>query len=290
MRVAIFGAEGQLGCELRRLLTADPDSSVVALARRAADIANSAQVQSVLDTCELPFDLVVNAAAYNRVDLAEDEPDVAYAVNAVGPRILAEACAARRIPFLHVSTDYVFGHDATRCTPYTEECPPGPLSVYGLSKLAGEQFVLRCWEQSFVIRTCGLYGHAGVGRRGNFVETMLRLGQRGEPLAVVDDQHCTPTSTHDLAQAIIELARTEQYGLYHATNAGATTWCRFAREIFRLMESDVQVNAITTAEFGARADRPVYSVLDCSKLADVINRPLPTWQDALARYLSARPV
>ena len=141
------------------------------------------------------------------------------------------------------------------------------------------------------MRTCGLYGLAalhGAGK-GNFVETMLRLGRERKQLRVVDDQTCTPTSSADLADALVKLIATDAFGLYHATNAGSMTWCEFAREIFRLAKLDVEVIPITTAEFGAKAKRPAYSVLDCSKLASVIGEPLPDWHDAIARYLASRP-
>ena len=182
--------------------------------------------------------------------------------------------------------------DRTTSRPWTELDFAIPAGRYAVSKWAGEQFVLKgVLPRSFVVRTCGLYGLAALsgGSKGNFVETMLRLGRERKQLRVVDDQRCTPTSTADLADALVKLIATDAFGLYHATNSGSATWCEFAREIFRLAKLDVEVIPITTAEFGAKARRPAYSVLDCRKLASVIGEPLPDWHDALARYLASRP-
>jgi dTDP-4-dehydrorhamnose reductase len=230
---------------------------------------------------------VINAAAYNMVDLAEDEPELAHTVNALGPRALAKYCAARDIPLLHVSSDYVFGLDDNRKTPYREDDATGPLSVYGTSKLAGEFFVRSVCPRHFVVRTCGLYGRNAP--HGNFVETMLRLAGQGKKLRVVDDQRCTPTSTLHLAGAIRDLLSTTSYGIYHATNSGDATWYQFAAEIFRQMKLDVDLTPITTAEYGARAKRPAYSVLDCSRLRSAIGYELPMWKDAFKAYLASRP-
>jgi dTDP-4-dehydrorhamnose reductase len=162
------------------------------------------------------------------------------------------------------------------------------LGVYGASKLAGEYFVRALCPKHFVLRTCGLYGRGMSPGKGNFVETMLRLGaERGE-VSVVDDQWCTPTSAAGLARSIALHIGTDRYGLYHATCAGSTTWRRFAEEIFRQAGMNVSVKPITTAQFGAKARRPRYSVLDCSKLATTVGRPMPPWEEALAEYLGQR--
>ncbi len=282
MRIALIGAHGQLGTALQSCLAGD----VVALEQEDVEITDARSVETALAAAAPEF--VINAAAYNLVDQAEDEPDVAYAVNALGPRNLAVYCGERDIELLHVSTDYVFGLDRQRTTPYRETDAPGPLSAYGTSKLAGEYFVRSRCRRHFVVRTCGLYGHLGSRGIGNFVETMLRLGNERDELSVVDDQRCTPTATTDLARAIAALLETGAYGLYHATNAGDMTWYGFACEIFRLAEIDVTVNPITSAEFGAKAPRAGYSVLDNQQLTATIGFQLPAWQDAVARYLVDR--
>jgi dTDP-4-dehydrorhamnose reductase len=282
MRIAIIGAAGQLGTALTARLT----GKIIPLGREALDISDGARVHEVLPAAEP--DVVINAAAYNFVDRAEEESERALLINALGPRYLAETCAALDVPFVHVSTDYVFGSDVGRRVPYTESDPPGPLGAYSRSKLEGENLVRGACARHFVVRTCGLYGRAASPGKGNFVETMLRLGRERGAVSVVDDQWCTPTSAADLADAIARLLTTEAYGLYHAANSGSTTWCRFATEIFRIAGITAEVKPITTAQFGARAARPAYSVLDCSALAATIGGPLRPWQDALADYLKSR--
>ena len=244
--------------------------------------------------------VVINTAAYNLVDKAEDAIDEAMTVNALGPARLARWCEDNGATLVHFSTDYVFG-DGEDCSTnqQTEPAPSNPRresdlatprSVYAASKFSGENLVRAICRRSFVIRTCGLYGVAatqGAGK-GNFVETMLRLGQERDELSVVNDQHCTPTATRDLAAATAELIETSKFGLYHVTNSGATTWHDLAAEIFRQAGINVKLSPITTAEFGARAARPSYSVLNCEKLEVAIGRSMPAWQDALTQYLVDR--
>ncbi len=288
MRIALIGSSGQLGSDLHPRLQA-AGHNVVPLRHADIEITDDANVAAVLEL--LRPDLVLNTAAYNLVDKAEDEPEAAMSVNAIGPKNLACLCEANRWRLMHISTDYVFG-DVTGSIirTRTELDPANPIGRYGLSKRIGERSVVEQCSRNFVVRTCGLYGVAALrgGGKGNFVETMLRLGRERKQLRVVDDQRCTPTSTADLADALVKLVVTDAFGLYHATNSGSMTWCEFAREIFRLSNMDVEVIPITTAEFGSKAKRPVYSVLDCKKLASVIGEPLPDWHDALARYLANR--
>lgn len=285
MRIALIGADGQLGTALQARLKHE----VVPLRHTQIEITNAESVQSAL--AESSPDVVINAAAYNFVDLAEDEPDAAYAANALGPRNLARYCAEKGIVLLHVSTDFVFGLDTNRTTPYRETDAPGPMSSYAVSKLAGEQFVLSLAPKSFVVRTCGLYGRRSPGSKagkGNFVETMLRLAGEREFLTVVDDQTCTPTYVADLAEALAALIDTQAYGLYHATNSGGTSWCGFAREILRQVGSSKEVRPISSSQFAAKARRPGYSVLDCGKLAAAAGYTFRPWQEGLAEYLSVR--
>jgi len=234
--------------------------------------------------------VLVNCAAYNFVDKAEADPDAAFAVNAWGVRALAAACRAVGCKLIHFSTDYVFGLDAARTAPFAEADAPGPVSVYGGSKLAGEHLALAANPRALIIRTCGLYGvHGTGGKGGNFVETMLRLAEQGKSVKVVDDQHCTPTATVDLAEATIRLLATGATGLFHITNAGSTTWFQLAREIFRQAHLSVDLMPITSGQFGAPARRPGYSVLDGGKLAK-IGIELREWPEALASYLETRIV
>ena len=280
MRIAVIGAFGQLGSDLVPLL----GSQVLSLGHTDIEITDPASIASVLNAA-VPTH-IINCAAYNLVDRAEDEPEVAHRVNGLGPSHLANWCAAHEATLLHVSTDYVFGADATRCTPLDETAPTGPVSVYGSSKLAGELAVRSLCPRHFIVRTCGLYGQRAARGKGNFVETMLRLGRERPELRIVADQRCTPTSTADLAAALASLIETDAFGTYHATNAGDCSWFEFASEIFRLANLAVKVTPSTAAEYAAKARRPDYSVLDCAKLTDVLGRPLPPWQAALARYIA----
>ncbi len=289
MRIALIGSNGQLGSDLLpRLQTAGHD--VVPLRHADIEITDKDNVAAVLEP--LRPDLVLNTAAYNLVDKAEDELIAAMTVNGTGPLVLAELCETHNWRLMHISTDFVFGWSPVPTSrAWTELDRAYSGGRYAITKRTGEQFVQERCSQHFVVRTCGLYGLAALrdGGKGNFVETMLRLGRERKQLRVVDDQRCTPTSTADLADALVKLIATDAFGLYHATNSGSMTWCEFAREIFRLAKLDVEVIPITTAEFGAKAMRPAYSVLDCSKLSSVIGGPLPDWHDALARYLASRP-
>jgi dTDP-4-dehydrorhamnose reductase len=231
---------------------------------------------------------VINTAAYTQVDKAEVEADLCQAVNSIGVAHLTEACRRSGAVLVQISTDYVFGGDLARSTPYRESDPPSPQSVYAESKLAGEEQA-RQWQKHFIVRTCGLYGHPGPRSAGNFVETMLRLGRSRDKLRIVADQHCTPSYVRHVVRAILFLLGTDCFGTYHVVNSGATTWYEFAREIFRLAGHEIELEAISTQQYGALAHRPRYSVLDTTKYHDLPGRPaMPHWRDALAEYLGER--
>lgn len=298
MTTAVIGVTGQLGTDLLKILSGD----IAPISHSDMELTDSDSIKACLD--RMRPKIVINTAAYNLVDKAEDAIDEAMAVNALGPARLARWCQENDATLIHFSTDYVFGacaevqphasagtmQPAVAPIPRCEADLAVPESVYAASKHAGENLVRAICPRHFVIRTCGLYGVAatlGAGK-GNFVETMLRLGRDRDELAIVDDQHCTPTATRDLAEATVELIETDQYGLYHATNSGATTWHDLAREIFRLAGIDITVRPISTAEFGAKAARPAYSVLNCQRLEATIGRSMPSWQDALGQYLIDR--
>ncbi len=284
MRIAVLGAAGQLGRDLCPRLPGE----VIPLSRADLDLSNASGIASAL-AAGRP-DVLVNCAAYNFVDKAESEPDAAFAVNAWGVRALAQACATAQIKFVHFSTDYVFGLDAIRSTPLTENDPPGPVSVYGISKLAGEYLALASAKNSLVIRTCGLYGvHGSGGKGGNFVETMLRVAGLGKPLRVVADQLCTPSYTVDVAEATVALLGSGATGLFQITNAGSCTWHEFATEIFRLAKLKPDLTPVTSAEYVLPARRPPFSVLSNAKLASVGVSMPRAWQNALAAYMTERP-
>jgi dTDP-4-dehydrorhamnose reductase len=283
VKYAVLGALGQLGHDLCPRLSGE----VVPLERAQADLTKPETLYPTLKA--LAPDVVVNCAAYNFVDKAEQEPEAAFRVNAWGLSALAAACRQLDCALVHFSSDYVFGLDADRRTPWTETDAPGPISVYGLSKLVGEYLVRSTCPKHFVIRTCGLYGVWGSGGKGgNFVETMLRLAEQRKPLRVVADQVCTPSYTVDVATATAALIQTSKYGLYHVTNAGSCSWYEFARTNFEKAGAKANLTAITSQEYGAAARRPSYSVLSNGRYASLGLPPLRPWQEALAAYLQER--
>jgi dTDP-4-dehydrorhamnose reductase len=283
MKTVVIGSAGQLGRDLCPRLSGE----VAALTRQEIDLGQPQSIAPQL--VQLGPDVVVNCAAYNFVDRAESEPEAAFAVNAWGVRSLAMTCRDLGCVLVHFSTDYVFGLDGQRTTPYSEGDAPGPMSVYGLSKLAGEYLVQSICPRHFVIRTCGLYGVWGSGGKGgNFVETMLRLAGQGKPLRVVADQVCTPSYTVDVAAASAALIRTGRYGLYHIVNTGSCTWHEFARSIFELAKVKADLTAIGSSDWQAAARRPAYSVLACDRYRALGLVELRSWRDALAAYLAER--
>ncbi len=283
MKVAVIGANGQLGTDLCRVLAAQK-FSVVPLTHRDVDVSDSAQVDRVLSS--IHADVVISTAAFHKVEECEKQPAQSFAVNAVGPRNLALACRPKNAVLVHFSTDYVF--DGAQRRPYTESDLPRPLNVYGVSKLAGEHMLGLTWDRCFVIRTCGLYGVAGsAGKGGNFVETMLKKASEGAPIRVVDDQVLTPTFTGHLAEAVSQLIRTEAYGLYHVSEEGQCSWYEFARKIFELEKLPVNLKPVSSREFASPVQRPAYSVLSKQKLRG-LGLSMPSWDDGLSRYLSAR--
>jgi dTDP-4-dehydrorhamnose reductase len=274
----VTGAFGQLGSDVRAVATAG-GLAVVGFGSRQLDITDRTAVDAALDSFarEHPTGVVVNAAAYTAVDDAEADRDAAYAVNATGPGLLAAAASAAGLGLIHISTDYVFPGDATE--PYEPTDPTGPTSVYGASKLAGEQAVLAAHPDAHVVRTAWVYGATGT----NFVKTMCRLEAARPTLSVVDDQIGSPTWSADLATGLVELAGAEvPGGVLHCTNAGATTWFDFARAIFAEIGADPErVRPTSSAEFRRPAPRPAYSVLSGRSWAAAGLTPLRPWSDAL---------
>lgn len=284
MRIVVTGARGQLGGELCRQLGDD----ALPLDRGTLDLT---QRPAVLDTmlCLKP-DLVVNCAGYTQVDQAEREPDVCRAVNATAVGYLAEACRELDSPLVQISTDYVFAGDKSRTTPYREDDRPSARGVYALTKLEAERAA--AWHaKHLIVRTCGLYARPTDQRAGSFVKTMLRLGRTQPRLRVVSDQHCTPGYVPHVARAVLFLAghgaaKPAPWGIYHVTNAGATTWYVFASEIFRQADLDVALEPISTVAYGAPAPRPAYSVLDITAYGRLGGPPMPHWKAALAEYFA----
>ena len=270
MRVLLTGAGGQLGLELAGILP-DRGHEVVALDRLALDVADPEAVEGAID--EHTPEIVVNAAAYTNVDGCEEAMDLAYSVNALGPRNLAQACERRGCGLLHVSTNYVFDGRGER--PYEPFDPPNPISAYGRTKLAGEEHVMRLTNRWYVVRSAGVYG-----RGHNFVRTMLRVAKERGSLKVKDDEFISPTYARDLAEGIAGIVEDGRYGLYHLTNAGSCSWYEFTREIFRLAGVEMEVVPIPGSEYPLPAARPANGVL-----SSLGSPKLRHWGEALADYL-----
>ncbi len=276
MRIVITGAQGQLGTDLRQTLR---DHQLTTLDLPTFDLTHPDCAQAIVDAAP---EVVIHAGAYTDVDGAERNPGLAMAVNAEGTERVASAAAKTGARLIYISTDYVFDGQGTR--PYVETDPTNPISVYGESKLAGEQRALAGCDNTLVVRTAWLYGRHGK----NFVKTMLQLAVERPCLEVVADQHGCPTFSEDLAGMIAKLVAHPVQGVLHVTNGGHCSWHEFATEIIRLSGREVPVEPITTADLPRPAKRPAYSVLSSGRLHH-LGFSMPTWQDGLQRFLNALP-
>jgi dTDP-4-dehydrorhamnose reductase len=276
LKILVTGANGQLGHDILLNLKARGIDGI------PADIAEfditqaAATERFILD--KRP-EAVIHCAAYTAVDKAEDDMERCQLINVTGTENIARACQKINAKLIYVSTDYVF--PGIGDTPYETDAPTGPLSVYGKTKLAGELVVQHALKRYFIVRTSWVFGKNG----SNFVKTMLRLGKEREEVNVVCDQVGSPTYTVDLAKLLVDLALSEEYGVYHATNEGFCSWAEFATEIFRKAGLSTRVNYVTTEQYPARAHRPCNSRLSKASLTQAGFEVLPTWEDALSRYL-----
>ena len=275
-KLIVTGCNGQLGRAINKLLEGSTEYTCVNTDVAELDITNLEAVRELVAK-EKPY-AIVNCAAYTAVDAQETDGDLSYKINAIGPRNLSIAAKENGAKMMHVSTDYVFAGDATE--PYTEFDTTGPISMYGKSKLAGENFVKQFADKYFIVRTAWLYGDGK-----NFVKTMLKLSETHDQIRVVKDQVGSPTSTKELAKAIMYLLPTENYGTFHGTCEGVCSWADFTKEIFRLTGKKTEVVPITTAEYGAAAPRPAYSVLENKMLKLTTDFMFAQWQDAIAEYV-----
>jgi len=281
-RVIVTGANGQLGTDLCKVLQ---QFEVIPLTHKDIEISDMNSVKQVFS--KYKPDIIINTAAYVRVDDCETNQDKAFLINALGARNVAVVAQELGSKLIHLSTDYVFGGETQpRTTSYNEFDTPVPLSIYGKSKLAGENLIRHLCHRHFIIRTSGLFGIAGAsGKGGNFVETMLKLAQEQNELKVVNDQIFSPTYTKDLAQKIAQLIETEYYGIFHITNKGSCSWYEFAREILGLAGLRTCLIPITSNEYPQEAKRPRYSVLDNYHLRLSGMDDMRTWQETLKDYM-----
>ncbi|OGC04049.1 dTDP-4-dehydrorhamnose reductase [candidate division WOR-1 bacterium RIFOXYA12_FULL_43_27] len=276
MKIMIIGADGQLGCDLCKVI---PKEDQIPLTIKEIDITDPQMTTAVLK--QHSPEVVINTAAYHRVDDCEDNILLALKVNAYGVRNLALAAKEVGAALVSISTDYVFSGD--RKKPYSEKDVPEPKSAYGISKLAGEFFARYILQKYFIVRTCGLYGVAGcMGKGGtNFVEGMIKKAKQGGVIRVVDDEFVSPTYTYDLAQALYKLIQTNRYGIHHIANSGSCSWYQFAAKIFELTGIKADLQKATGADYPTKAYRPKYSVL-ASRFG------LRIWKDALKAYIDEK--
>ena len=285
MRVAVVGANGQLGQDVCQAFLAE-QNEVLALNHADVEITSLKSVQLAL--ARIRPDLVINTAAFHNVDRCETEAVEAFTVTALGARNLAQVTDAAGASLIHISTDYVF--NGSQRSPYTESDPVAPMNVYGNTKLAGEYFVRAAIPRHFLVRVSAIYGQHPCRAKGglNFVELMLKLSKERKEVRVVNDEFVSPTPTTQIARQLVALSKSQDYGLYHATAEGSCSWFEFASAIFELTKTDVRLELAGPGEFPAKAPRPKYSVLENAALKSRSLNVFTHWKEGLASYLASR--
>lgn len=273
--VLVTGATGQLGADIVKELNRRGIRNI-GIGSSDLDITDDEAVFNFFNLYK--FFYVIHCAAYTKVDLAEDEKDTNYSINVHGTSNIVKQCHKYNIPMVYFSTDYIFGGEGDK--PYREDDEAHPLGEYANAKYQAEQEVKKL-DKYYIVRISWVFGKNG----NNFVKTMIRLSETKNELNIVSDQIGSPTYTVDLSNAIVDMISTDKYGIYHLTNEGYVSWANFAREIFKRMNKDVVVHDVTTEEYNAKAKRPKNSRLDKSKYINAGFNKMPTWQDALDRYL-----
>lgn len=279
--VLIFGAYGLLGSDLSE--TFSKDWKVIRISHKNTDITNEKDVIRTIK--KHSPGLIINAAAYNKVEERGETIDLSYQVNAFGPLYIAKMANNLGIPFAHISTNYVF--DGSKDI-YFENSQPNPINIYGASKLAGEQLIKIAAKQYYIVRTSALFGNKKNSKGSDFITKMIELSLKGKTITVVNDQVVNPTLSSDLAEKIYEMIeKSSTFGIYHITNSGRASWFEFAREIFATKGTRPNLTAIPTTESDTKIPRPKKCVLKSTKLAQIGIMPLPSWQDALRRHLNS---
>jgi len=274
--ILVVGGKGQLGqCLQEKIKKSDPVNQFIFLGSADLNITDAAQIEAVFQQYQPTY--CINCAAYTAVDNAEEDKEMAFAINETAVKRLAENCLKHNTTLIHISTDFVFNGDSS--IPLTELLPANPVNVYGLSKLKGELQVQELMEQYYIIRTSWLYSE----KANNFCKTMLKLAQSRDSLTVIYDQVGTPTYAMDLAEVIIKIVSNDNqaYGLYHYSNEGVASWYDFAKAIFEFAEVDMKVTPVASSAFVTKAKRPHYSVLDKTKIKENLGIEIPYWRDSL---------
>ena len=281
-RIAVLGSTGQLGTDLVEALRVSKIFEVVPLDHAAVECRDRDSVRAAFD--RLRPQVVINCAAFVRVDDCEDQPEKAFEVNSLGAFHVARNCAEVDALCVHISTDYVF--DGLKGSAYTESDAPWPINVYGVSKLAGEQLVRQAARRWLIVRMASLFGRTGArGKGGNFVETIIEKAKAGEPLRVISDIRTSPTYSYDAAQALVPILQSNATGLLHLTNQGSCSWYEFARVILDSVGLAAKIDAVEAAHFATRARRPRNSSLASERLEKLLGDRTRSWQDALKAYL-----
>jgi dTDP-4-dehydrorhamnose reductase len=282
-KIAIVGAAGQLGSDIAKLAKTR-GYNVVELDQEDLDIAEYEVTLKKLG--DIKPDLIINTAAFHNVDKCEEEPHLAFGVNAVGALNVARVAKQVGAKYVFISTDYVFPGTKPKLEQYKETDQPAPLNVYGSSKYAGEQLVMQAYPQSLVVRLASLFGVKGArGKGGNFVEAIVKKAKEEGKLQVVNDQWMTPTYTVDAGKAILDLLENDVNGIVHATNRGTCTWFEFASRIVQLTKIKADVQAISASQYPGKAVRPQNTGLSTEKLTKLLGSPMRSWEEALAAYL-----
>ncbi|MFK3960817.1 dTDP-4-dehydrorhamnose reductase [Pseudalkalibacillus hwajinpoensis] len=275
-KILVTGSTGQLGHDVVRQ-GLERNLNVIGIGSKDLDITNEKRVNEYIN--QLKPDAIIHCAAYTAVDKAEDDRDTCWNVNVEGTRYLAKAAKNVAAKFIYISTDYVFDGEGSK--PFKEQDTPNPIGYYGLTKYKAEEIVKQELDMWFIVRISWVFGING----NNFIKTMLRLAETKSELNIVGDQYGSPTYTLDLSRLLIDMIQTDKFGIYHVSNEGFCNWGEFAKEIFVQNQNDIKVNLVTTEEYPTRAVRPKNSKMSKSKLLDSGFHPLPTWQDAIKRYL-----
>ncbi|MFQ3238371.1 MAG: dTDP-4-dehydrorhamnose reductase [Olleya marilimosa] len=279
-KILVTGSNGQLGSCIKIKSKEQKTLDFVFSDSKGLDVTNSKQIDEVFSNNN--FDYCINCAAYTAVDQAEDESDIAYNINTLGAKNLAEASKKYKVTLIHVSTDFVFNGQAQ--VAYKETDITNPLGVYGSTKLEGEKEIQSKLSEYYIIRTSWLYS----AFKNNFLKTMLNLASKMDALGVVNDQFGTPTNANDLSEAILKIIISEkkEYGLYHFSNLGETTWYEFAKAIFDLTNTNIKLTPISTEQYKTKALRPKYSVLDKTKIIKTFDLNILNWEKSLKKHFN----
>ncbi len=279
LRIALIGADGQLGSDLMKALE---DSNLFPLYYPEFDVTDKERMQQTLEI--INPDIIINTSAFNDVNECENKIGQAFELNSIAVRELSRICLKLKCVLVHFSSDYVF--DGKKKEPYIESDKPNPLNVYGVSKLAGEYFVQNILDRYYVIRTSGLFGEAGCKGKGyNFVDIMVDKAEKEENIKVVNDQWMTPTWTFELAEKVKDILTRKKYGLYHMSSEGKCTWYEFAGSVFSCLGKKPKLIPVDSETYGAKARRPLYSVLENKKLKEIGVADFSNWKSALKKYM-----